>query len=76
MSLSTPHTCANAIWRRCPVNVHWHLGAEHKNEGTFDQHPPAGLVHNTGRRLAEAHHAPEAGHWCPKVTDAGSSITL
>ena len=58
------------MWRRCPVN------AEHKNEGTFDQHPPAGLVHNTGRRLAEAHHAPEAGHWCPAVTDAGSSITL
>ena len=56
--------------------MHWHLGAEHKNEGTFDQHPPAGLVHNTGRRLAEAHHAPEAGHWCPKVTDEGSSITL
>lgn len=20
----------------CPVNVHWHLGAEHRNEGTYD----------------------------------------
>ena len=46
--------------------MHWHLGAEHKNVGTFDQHPPAGLVHNSGRRLAEGA-APEAGHWCPAV---------
>ena len=57
----------------CAVNVHWHLGAEHKNVGTFDQHPPAGLVHNSGRRLAEGA-APEAGHWCPAVTDANINM--
>ena len=54
-------------WRRCPVNVHWHLGAEHKNVGTFDQPPPANLDANTRRRLASEGN--EAGHWCPAPAD-------
>ena len=46
--------------------MHWHLGAEHKNTGTFDQPPPANLDKNTRRRLASTN---EAGHWCPAITD-------
>ena len=52
--------------------MHWHLGAEHKNEGTFDQPPPDSLHANTGRRLASESN--EAGHWCPAISD--SSINM
>jgi hypothetical protein len=34
----------------CPVNVHWHLGAEHKNAGVYDDD---GKYPNRGRRLSE-----------------------
>jgi len=41
----------------CPVNVHWHLGAEHLSVGEFDQNgtgPANDTVHDSGagRRLA------------------------
>jgi len=41
----------------CPVNVHWHLGAEHRSQGQFDESGKsplkAGTPANTGgRRLA------------------------
>jgi hypothetical protein len=32
----------------CPVNVHWHLGAEHKSAGQYDE---TGKSPNHGRRL-------------------------
>jgi len=32
----------------CPVNVHWHLGAEHKSTGQYDE---TGTAPNHGRRL-------------------------
>jgi len=51
--------------------VHWHLGAEHKNDGTYSLPPPTNLVANTGRRLASTN---EAGHWCPAVTDASINM--
>merc|ERR1719162_1625235 len=25
----------------CPVNVHWHLGTEHKSDGQYDKEPPS-----------------------------------
>ena len=50
--------------------MHWHLGAEHKNTGTYDQPPPVGFVPNTGRRLAAAGN--QAGHWCPAPTNIAS----
>lgn len=28
--------CTEPFGCMCPVNVHWHLGAEHRNEGSFD----------------------------------------
>merc|ERR1719453_2113546 len=47
----------------CPVNVHWHLGAEHRSEGQYDEEgsspvgragTPANVNPNTGgRRLEE-----------------------
>jgi hypothetical protein len=47
----------------CPVNVHWHLGAEHRSAGQFDEngvspgltdYTPADDNPNAGRRLAPA----------------------
>jgi len=54
----------------CTVNVHWHLGAEHKNTGTYDKPPPADLDPANepllmGRRLAGDEN--QAGWWCPAV---------
>jgi len=45
----------------CPVNVHWHLGAEHLSVGEFDEHGKGPVAPETycdenvdgGRRLAE-----------------------
>jgi hypothetical protein len=34
----------------CPVNVHWHLGAEHRSEGQYDENGKGPHEH---RRLAE-----------------------
>merc|ERR1712159_368528 len=34
----------------CPVNVHWHLGAEHNSDGKYDAD---GKAPNYGRRLSE-----------------------
>ena len=32
----------------CAVNLHWHLGAEHYNKGTFDVPGEVALAHLTG----------------------------
>jgi len=50
-------------WKKglCPVNVHWHLGAEHRSEGEYDEEGKgplkAGTPNDTdttgGRRLAK-----------------------
>ena len=53
--------------------MHWHLGAEHKNVGTFDQPPPANLDANTRRRLASTN---QAGHWCPAIDGAAQGINM
>jgi len=53
----------------CPVNVHWHLGAEHLSVGQFDENGdgPAGTVHedeggeDDSRRLAGV---ARLGHRC------------
>merc|ERR1712060_735446 len=45
----------------CPVNVHWHLGAEHRSEGQYDEAgkspakagTPASTNPNANRRLAD-----------------------
>jgi len=68
-----PITAPYGTQGMCPVNVHWHLGAEHKNTGTFDQPPPANLDANTRRRLASTN---EAGHWCPAIDGAAQGINM
>ena len=37
----------------CPVNVHWHLGAEHRSEGQFDENGkgPGDDSHDSHRKL-------------------------
>ena len=56
--------------------MHWHLGAEHKNNGTFDQPPPNDLHFNgaTHRRLStkEVLHA---GHFCPAGASDDTTFT-
>jgi len=41
----------------CPVNVHWHLGAEHRSQGEYDENGKgplkAGTPANGGRRLVD-----------------------
>jgi len=64
-----PITADYASEAMCPVNVHWHLGAEHKNTGTFDQPPPDNLIPANNRRLAGGGDD-QAGHWCPAEDDA------
>jgi len=51
----------------CPVNVHWHLGAEHYNEGTYDLNGDDWMYQyandsDEGRRLAGEI---QPGNWCP-----------
>jgi len=62
----------------CPVNVHWHLGAEHRSAGQFDENGtspnhagyPAAQDDNAdaGRRLAEARY----GFACSKYKENDS----
>mmetsp|Transcript_115911 Transcript_115911/g.328485 ORF Transcript_115911/g.328485 Transcript_115911/m.328485 type:complete len:364 (-) Transcript_115911:203-1294(-) len=56
----------------CPVNVHWHLGAEHYSAGQYDEHGVGPDAHSDARRLAEdvrlgwrCHHY---DHHSPKFT--------
>jgi hypothetical protein len=60
-------------WRKglCPVNVHWHLGAEHRSQGEFDENGSGPLKAGTpsatnpnagGRRLADVRY----GYACHK----------
>jgi len=57
----------------CPVNVHWHLGAEHRSAGEYDETGSspnlAGLPHDdnpeAGRRLVEARY----GYACKKYNE-------
>jgi len=68
----------------CPVNVHWHLGAEHLSVGQFDEHgsgPPivnsssSSSSSSSGRRLAGADDAIRLGHRCHHYTTADVKFT-
>merc|ERR1719235_1661327 len=58
----TPITVPYYQTALCPVNVHWHLGAEHRSAGEYDENgkspklsgTPADYNPNGGRRLAGA----------------------
>ena len=47
----------------CPVNVHWHLGAEHRNAGTFDIPGGDWLAENDPD--AHLEEGVEPGNFCP-----------
>lgn len=57
----------------CPVNVHWHLGAEHRNTGTYDI-PGAEWM-----RENDPNHHPSAdvepGNFCPGYNPADPKFT-
>jgi len=39
----------------CPVNVHWHLGAEHRSAGEYDEEGDAPGLHGTADGVAPPH---------------------
>merc|ERR1712061_802645 len=52
----------------CPVNVHWHLGAEHRSQGQFDEAGTGPLHAGTpattgGRRLANVRYGYACHHY-------------
>ena len=55
----------------CTVNVHWHIGAEHRSEGEYDEnqsfdHPNKDTYAGSHRRLASADGGMRIGHMCHK----------
>jgi len=52
----------------CPVNVHWHLGAEHRSEGQYDENGTG----PSSRRLAAA---PRQGHRCMHYNSGDARFT-
>ena len=55
----------------CTVNVHWHIGAEHRSEGQYDEnaafdHPNKDTYAGSHRRLASADGGMRIGHMCTK----------
>merc|ERR1711953_1502157 len=67
----TPITLPYFKTALCPVNVHWHLGAEHRSQGEFDEQGSSPKNHllpedenpeDTRRRLGAARY----GYACRK----------
>jgi len=55
----------------CTVNVHWHIGAEHRSGGQYDEtaefdHPNKDTYAGSHRRLASADGGMRIGHMCVK----------
>jgi hypothetical protein len=65
-------TCTDGFGCMCAVNAHWHLGAEHYNEGTYDLNGEDWIYEygsddhrralKEGRKLAGDI---QPGNWCP-----------
>ena len=58
----------------CTVNVHWHIGAEHRSEGEYDEnqsfdHPNKDTYAGSHRRLASADGGMRIGHMCKAGKD-------
>ena len=58
----------------CTVNVHWHIGAEHRSEGQYDEnqsfdHPNKDTYAGSHRRLASADGGMNIGHMCKAGKD-------
>ena len=58
----------------CTVNVHWHIGAEHRSEGQYDEaaafdHPNKDTYAGSHRRLASSDGGMRIGHMCTKGKD-------
>lgn len=60
-------TCTEEFGCMCPVNVHWHVGAEHFNVGTYDLNGTEWLAEygSDGQAAAWLALGIEPGHFCP-----------
>merc|ERR1719215_1493037 len=58
----------------CPVNVHWHLGAEHLSVGEFDDHGTGPADNSHHRRLA-SHNVTRQGFRCHKYNANDAKFT-
>ena len=66
---STPITTTLADGGLCAVNVHWHIGAEHRSVGQYDEAGQGPTVQGGGRRLSGGGDAPREGHRCNNKYD-------
>jgi hypothetical protein len=55
----------------CPVNVHWHMGAEHRSAGEYDEYGKSPEDHH--RRLAES--SVRHGHKCMYYDETDPKFT-
>lgn len=72
LDVSTSTLITNPYWMEgmCPVNVHWHLGAEHLSVGEFDQDGKG--PSDSRRRTAEG---VRKGHRCHHYNDKNPIFT-
>lgn len=63
-ALSPIKTPFNEVEGMCVVNVHWHLGAEHKNTGTYDIPGADWMAKHAGDRGQHKGEI-EPGNFCP-----------
>lgn len=70
-------TCTAELGCMCPVNVHWHLGAEHFNTGTYDLDGDEWMAahgsYDSRRKLAAG--AVEPGNFCPGYDENDPTFT-
>jgi len=70
MNVGNRQPITQPYWKAglCPVNVHWHLGAEHRSAGQFDEAGKGPLKAGTpanagGRRLADVRYGYGCHHY-------------
>lgn len=62
----------NGEYPMCAVNVHWHLGAEHRSAGQYDE-TGTGPAHHTRRKLSGE--TTRLGHQCRHYDDTMAKFT-
>lgn len=64
----------NGEYPMCAVNVHWHLGAEHRSTGQYDE-TGTGPADHTRRKLSGETETTRLGHQCHHYDDTMAKFT-